>query len=42
MPKVEVNLTDKEFEILKSLEKIEGRDGEKLVVSNLRLKFSSD
>lgn len=30
MPKIEVNLTDKEFEILKSLEKIEGRDGEKL------------
>ncbi len=30
MPKVEINLTDKEFEILQSLEKIEGKDGEKL------------
>ncbi len=30
MPKVEVDLTDKEFEILKSLEKVEGKDGEKL------------
>lgn len=30
MPTVEVDLTDKEFEILKSLEKIEGKDGEKL------------
>jgi hypothetical protein len=30
MPKVEVDLTDKEFEILTSLEKIEGKDGEKL------------
>lgn len=30
MPKVEVDLTDKEFEILNSLEKVEGREGEKL------------
>ncbi|KCZ70335.1 hypothetical protein ANME2D_03451 [Candidatus Methanoperedens nitroreducens] len=30
MPKIEVDLTDKEFEILNSLEKIEGKDGEKL------------
>ncbi len=30
MPKVDVYLTDKELEILKSLEKIEGIDGEKL------------
>lgn len=30
MPKVDVYLTDKEFEILESLDKIEGKDGEKL------------
>ncbi len=30
MPKVEVDLTEKEFEILQSLEKIAGEDGEKL------------